>query len=159
MTILESEISTAREAWGEALIAISKKYEEHGINAARSLAEKILDTSYGYDLGPVLFKPTLSGGEQTFRVTKKGALSYFVGNDPDFPDDEGFGIRGWCKVESRTAASFIEGNVGIWMGNFYFTNRVNEITKVDKTFGYKKGVDGALRIILHHSSLPYQKCK
>ncbi|MEM7270835.1 MAG: phosphoribosyl-AMP cyclohydrolase, partial [Pseudomonadota bacterium] len=29
-------------------------------------------------------------------------------------------------------------------------------TKVDKTFGYKKDADGAVRIILHHSSLPYQ---
>ena len=159
MTILEGEISKVREAWGESLIAISKKYDEQGIYAARSLAEKILDTYYGYDLGPVLFKPTLSGGEQTFRITKKGALSYFVGHDSDFPDDQGFGTKGWCKVESKTAASFIEGNVGIWMGNFYFTNRDKKITTVDKTFGFKKGVDGALRIILHHSSLPYQKSK
>ena len=157
MAISESAISTARQAWGDSLIALSKKYDEHGIDAARSLAEKILEASYGYDLGPVLFKPTLSGGEHTFRITKKGALSYFVGHDPDFPDDAGFGIKGWCKVESKTAASFIEGDVGMWMGNFFFTNRDNEITTVDKTFGYKKGVDGTLRIILHHSSLPYQR--
>lgn len=158
MTILKSELLIAREAWGKSLIGISKKYEKHGIDAARTLADQILDTAYGYDLGPVLFKPTLSGGEQTFRITKKGALSYFVGHDSDFPDDEGFGIRGWRKVESKTAASFIEGNLGMWMGNFYFTNKNNEITTVDKTFGFKKGVDGALRIILHHSSLPYYKC-
>ncbi len=158
MTILKSELLTAREAWGKSLIGISKKYEKHGIDAARTLADQILDTAYGYDLGPVLFKPTLSGGKQTFRITKKGALSYFVGHDSDFPDDEGFGIRGWRKVESKTAASFIEGNVGMWMGNFYFTNKNNEITTVDKTFGFKKGLDGALRIILHHSSLPYYKC-
>ena len=157
MAILESEISTAREAWGVSLITLSKTYEEHGIDAARSLAAKILDTSYGYDLGPVLFKPTLSGGEQTFRTTKKGALSYFVGHDSDFPQDKGFGIKGWCKVESKTASSFIEGDVGIWMGNFYFTDRNSEITTVDKTFGYKKSLDGRLQIILHHSSLPYQK--
>ena len=157
MAISESAISTARRSWGDSLIALSKKYDENGIDAARSLAEKILEASYGYDLGPVLFKPTLSGGEQTFRITKKGALSYFVGHDPDFPDDAGFGIKGWCKVESKTAASFIEGDVGMWMGNFFFTNRDNEITTVDKTFGYKKGVDGTLRIILHHSSLPYQR--
>lgn len=29
-------------------------------------------------------------------------------------------------------------------------------TTVDKTRGYVRGPDGNLRIVLHHSSLPYQ---
>ena len=29
------------------------------------------------------------------------------------------------------------------------------LTKVDKTWGYVRGGDGKLRIVLHHSSLPY----
>jgi hypothetical protein len=30
---------------------------------------------------------------------------------------------------------------------------------VDKTFGYKRDATGALRIVLHHSSLPYSPSK
>ncbi len=157
MSIADSEIETARKAWGDSLIEISKAYDEHGIDAARALAEKVLDRAYGYNLGPVLFKPTLSGGELTFRTTKQGALSYFVGHDKNYPDDARFGLKSWRKVKSKTAATFVEGDVGIWMGNFNFINRNDEVTTVDKTFGYKKGSDGTLRIVLHHSSLPYQK--
>jgi hypothetical protein len=29
------------------------------------------------------------------------------------------------------------------------------MTTVDKTWGYVRGADGKLRIVLHHSSLPY----
>lgn len=157
MSIADSEIETARKTWGDSLIEISKAYDEHGIDAARALAEKVLDSTYGYNLGPVLFKPTLSGGEFTFRTTKQGALSYFVGHDKNYPDDAGFGLKSWRKVTSKTAATFVEADLGIWMGNFHFTNSNDEVTTVDKTFGYKKGADGALLIVLHHSSLPYQK--
>ena len=157
MSITQSEMEAARVAWGDALVAISKAYEVQGIDAARTLAEEVLDTAYGYNLGPVLFKPTLSGGRQTFRTTKTGALSYFVGHDDTYPDDSGFGIKGWRTVTSETAASFIEGDVGIWMGNVHCTNNDGVVTTVDKTFGYKKVSDGTVRIVLHHSSLPYQK--
>ena len=37
------------------------------------------------------------------------------------------------------------------------TNKDGVVTTVDKTFGYKKASDGKVRIVLHHSSLPYQK--
>lgn len=30
-----------------------------------------------------------------------------------------------------------------------------KVTKVDKTWGFKKDEKGQLRIVLHHSSLPY----
>ena len=156
MPILEQELLAARTNWGDGLISISKAYEADGIDAARAVAGDIIDTAYGYDLGPVLFKPTLSGGDLTFRTTKKGALSYFVGHDPDYPLDRGFGLLGWRAVASETAASFIEGDVAMWMGWMSMTNRHGEVTKVDKSFGYKRNADGLLKIVLHHSSLPFQ---
>lgn len=156
MAINEQDVSSALNQWGEALVAIAKAYEAGGIDAARSLASDVLDTAYGYDLGLVLFKPTLSGGEKTFRTTKKGALSYFVGHDTDYPLDSGFGIKGWRDVRSETAASFLEGDVAMWMGWVTMTDKDGQVTKVDKSFGYKKTADGAVKIVLHHSSLPYQ---
>ena len=156
MSITEAELAKARQVWGDALVAVSKAYEADGIDGARAVANGALDAAYGYNLGPVLFKPTLASGEQTFRTTRDGALAYFVGHDPDYPLDGGFGIKGWRKVESETAASFIEGNVAMWMGWVTITDKDGQITKVDKSWGYKKDDEGTLRIILHHSSLPYQ---
>ncbi|WP_370303386.1 phosphoribosyl-AMP cyclohydrolase [Pseudooceanicola sp.] len=156
--ITEDDLAAARIAWGEGLVSISKAYETDGIQQARDLAGRILDAAYGYDMGPVLFKPTLSGGRTTFRTSRKGALSYFVGHDPDYPKDAGFAIRGWRKTESETAASFIEGDVAMWMGWMRFTDKDGQTIQTDKTFGYKKDAQGVLRIVLHHSSLPYEPC-
>ena len=156
MSIAESELTAARNAWGIGLVAIAQAYEADGINGARTVASRVLDEAYGYDLGPVLFKPTMASGEQTFRPTKRGALSYFVGHDPEFPLDGGFGLKGWRDVQSETAASFIDGDVAMWMGQVTMTDKDGQVTTVDKSFGYKKDAAGVLRIVLHHSSLPYQ---
>ena len=156
MSITEQEIENAIIAWGEGLISISKAYDAKGIDEARRIAGSVIDAAYGYDLGPVLFKPTLSGGELTFRTTKEGALSYFVGHDADYPLDGGFGIKHWRSVTSEKAASFIDGNVAMWMGWVLMTNQDGEVTKVDKSFGYQKDADGQLKIVLHHSSLPFE---
>ena len=156
MAITETELADARKAWGDALVAISKTFETDGIDGARALAGEVLDAAYGYNLGPVLFKPTLASGEKTFRPTRQGALSYFVGHDEDYPLDGGFGIKGWREVVSETAASFIEGDVAMWMGWVTITDKDGQVTKVDKSWGYKKDAEGVLRIVLHHSSLPYQ---
>lgn len=152
----EQDLTGARTAWGDALISISKTYDESGIDAARALAIEIIDSAYGYDLGPVLFKPTLSGGAQTFRTTKEGALSYFIGHDETYPGDAGFAIRGWAEVAYETAAEFTDGSVGMWMGWATFTDKDGNAVKVNKTFGYKKTDDGAIKIVLHHSSLPFE---
>ena len=156
MTITDNDLYEARKAWGDALVAIAKAYEAGGIEAARPVAEEVLDSAYGYNLGPVLFKPTMASGEKTFRPTRQGALSYFVGHDAEFPLDGGFGLKGWREVTSESAAQFIQGDVGMWMGRVDMTDKDGNVTTVDKSFGYKKDADGVMRIVLHHSSLPYQ---
>ena len=154
--ITEQELEQARKGWGDALVAVSTAYDESGIEAATAVANEALDTAYGYNLGPVLFKPTLASGEQTFRPTREGALSYFVGHNDAYPLDGGFGLKSWRTVVSETSASFIQGDVAMWMGWVTFTDKDGNVTKVDKSWGYKKDAEGTLRIVLHHSSLPYQ---
>lgn len=154
-TITQQDLANARKAWGDALVAISTAYDEQGIEAATQLANEALDEAYGYNLGPVLFKPTLASGEQTFRPTREGALSYFVAGNPAYPGDGGFALKGWRRVECETSAEFLNGDVGMWMGWVTFTDKDGNVTKVDKSWGYK--LDGGVaRIVLHHSSLPYQ---
>ena len=153
--ISESEVLAAQKAWGEALVAISTTYETKGIQTAKALAGKVIDAAYGYQFGPVLFKPTLTVAPQTFRTTRAGALAYFVGGDPAFPKDKGFALKGWRKVKVENSAVFISGNTATTMGNVMITNKEGKVTTVDKTWQYVKDDNGKLRIVLHHSSLPY----
>lgn len=156
MSITETEITHALSVWRAALLGISKAFEDGGIEAARAVAGDALDAAYGYNLGPVLFKPTLASGEQTFRTTRAGALAYFTGHSDEYPLDAGFAIRKWREVKFQTAASFIEGDAAMWMGHSTFTEADGTITEANKSFGYKKDAEGTLRIVLHHSSLPFQ---
>ena len=155
MTIDEQALLKARMAWGDGLVDISKTFEQSGIDAARLRASQFLDHLYGFEFGPVLFKPTLSGGAQTFRPSREGALAYFVGHSQDYPQDGGFGIKNWRDVSSETSAVFINENVAMWMGWVTFVDKDGGVVKVDKSWGYKKTDDGDLKIILHHSSIPY----
>jgi hypothetical protein len=156
MNITQDEIAQALVTWGNGKIAISKAFEEGGIEAARAVASDNLDAYYGYNLGPVLFKPTMASGAQTFRPTKAGALAYFCGHSEEYPLDNGFAIMGWRACESTTSATFLQGDIAMWMGWIRLTNKDGSVTTVDKSFGYKKDAAGTLRIVLHHSSLPYQ---
>ena len=156
MTIVQHDILKALNDWGESLVAISRAYENEGLDSARAIAEQAIDRLYGFELGPVLFKPTLSGGPQTFRLTKIGALSYFIGNNPQYPNDSGFGIKFWRNVKPETSATFIQNDVAMWMGWVNFIDKNNRTVRVDKSFGYVRDKNENLRIVLHHSSLPFE---
>ena len=45
--------------------------------------------------------------------------------------------------------------MALTMGNVHLIDRDNKETTVDKTWKYVKDDAGKLRIVLHHSSLPY----
>jgi hypothetical protein len=155
--ITEKEVLAAQQAWGKALVQIAQDFEAGGIKQARATAAKIIDAAYGYNLGPVLFKPTLTVAPQTFRTTREGALAYFVGHDPKFPQDTGFALKGWRSVQIENAAIHISGPVAKTMGKVRVTNKDGAVTEVDKTWGFKKDNAGAVRIVLHHSSLPFKQ--
>ncbi|ELC7280136.1 hypothetical protein RJO76_001177 [Aeromonas veronii] len=154
--ITEAEIKAAQDGWGAALIKISDDYRAGGIERAKATAEAVLDSAYGYQQGPVLFKPTLAGGKQTFRTNREGALAYFVGNNSAYPTDKGFALKNWQSYRYDNAAIYINGDMALTMGKVHLVDRDNKETTVDKTWGFKKGDDGKVRIVLHHSSLPYE---
>ena len=154
--ITVAEVEAAQRAWGDALVAISTTYDREGFAAAKRLAETVLDSAYGYKMGPVLFKPTLTVAPQTFRTQRDGALAYFVGGDKKYPNDSGFALKSWRGYKIDNAAIVITGNSATSMGNVSFTDAKGNVTTVDKTWGYVRDGEGKLRVILHHSSLPYK---
>lgn len=156
--ITYEEVNDAQQAWCDALIKIGKLKDEGG--DYKAFAEQVLSEAYNYDHGKVFFKPTLAHGAHTFRNDKKGALAYFVGGDPDYPNDKGFALKPWVKARYDNAGEGNEGiqiygSVAITMGNVWITDKDGNEVMVDKTWVFKKGKDGKLRIIVHKSALPF----
>ena len=156
--ITYDEVNAAQQAWCDALVKIGKIKEEGG--DYKGFAEQVLSDAYNYDDGKVFFKPTLAFGDQTFRNDKKGALSYFVGGDKDYPNDKGFAITPWVKARydnsgDKNEGIQIYGSIAITMGNVWVTDKNGKEIMVDKTWVFKKGKDGKLKIIVHKSALPY----
>jgi hypothetical protein len=157
-----NEVNASQQAWCDALVKIGKLKEEGG--DYKAFAEQVLSEAYNYDQGKVFFKPTLAFGDQTFRNDKKGALSYFIGGDPAYPNDKGFALTPWVKARYDNAGNENEGiqiygSVAITMGNVWVTGKDGKEVMVDKTWVFKKGNDGKLRIIVHKSALPFSPNK
>lgn len=160
--ITYDEVNAAQQAWCDALVEIGRLKETGG--DYKSYAEKVLSEAYNYDYGKVFFKPTLAFGDQTFRNDKRGALAYFVGGDANYPDDKGFALKPWVKARYDNAGDNnqgiqIYGSVAITMGNVWVADKEGNEVMVDKTWVFKKGKDGKLRIIVHKSALPYNPDK
>lgn len=146
-----TEVKDAQRAWGEGIVAIAAAHTTGGDYVG--LATDHVNTLYAYQMGPVLFKPTLAATDQ-FRPTFETALSYFVASNNACQEDQGFAIKGWTNVRFENSDVIIDGNTALAMGNYFFTSQEGSEVKVEYTFGYIKADDGSLRIQLHHSSLP-----
>ena len=151
--ITEEEVFSAQKHWSDGLINISNNHKNNQDYISQAINH--IDRLYDYSAGKVLFKPTLARDIQ-FRNTKEGALSYFVANNDDFPEDNGFALKGWTDVRWENSGIQIFDNIAIAMGNYFFTNNEGTIM-VEFSFVYRKDDQGNLKIILHDSHLPYHK--
>ena len=146
----KDEILAAQKAWADGIVDIGRVFTAKGDYKAR--AAKHIDTLYGYDEGPVLFKPTLAA-EQQFRGSKEDALSYFVGGH--IAEDKGFAIRPWINVRFDNHGMILRENSALAMGNYFITQSDGEVLKVEYSFCYFRAENGDIKINLHHSSLPF----
>ncbi len=64
-------------------------------------------------------------------------------------------MKGWKKCEIDNAGIFITGDSATSMGNVSLTGKDGKVVTVDKTWEFVKDTAGKLRIVVHHSSLPY----
>ena len=151
--ITEKMVIDAQIGWCSALIQIGEAKGKGG--DYKKAASDIIDAAYNYQNGIVLFKPTLTTGDQVFRMDKEGALAYFIGGNAKYAGDTGFALKGWKKCESKPRGIILTGDTALSMGNVHFWDKDGKETVVDKTWGYKIDDKGRMRIVLHHSSLPY----
>jgi hypothetical protein len=151
--ITEAEVIEAQEKWGDGIVEIGKVYSEGG--DYRQAAKDHIQDLYGYDLSSVLFKPTLASQDQ-FRGTFDGALSYFVGGNESYPEDQGFAIAPYVNVRWENNGIINNScNMAVAMGNYYFETTSGEEIKVEYTIGYVKDANENLRMVVHKSALPY----
>ena len=167
--ITNEEMVAQQEAWCSAgLLGISKTYHEKGFKNAKKLASQIIDAWYGHNLlpdkeVPVAFNPTWTYDKTTFRTTKRGALSYFVGGDKKFPIDPGFALGApgevrsqWVSCKIKNAVNFAAGNVGFTMGNVMVEAKNGYKSTVDKTWVFVKNPEtGEIKCVLHESATPF----
>ena len=150
--ITKQEVLSEQKQWSDGLLNIGKLYIEDA--DYKQMAANYLSELYGFHMGEVLFKPTLASVQQ-FRLTKESALSYFIGGNSNFDEDNGFALLGWKAVRFENIGVKIEENIAIAMGNYFFLKADNSELKVEYTFVYKKDDSGKLYIILHDSHFPY----
>ena len=148
------EIEKAQEKWGNGIVKIGELKDN--IKECRMFTLDFISKMYDYENGIVQFKPT-KASEAQFRGDVKAALSYFIGSDSDFSEDGGFALNPWVKVDFENNSINIINDIAIAMGNYFFTDNNGDKTKVEYSFVYKKNDQGDLKIILHHSSLPFVK--
>lgn len=150
--IERAEVEKAQALWAQAIVEIGKVFQEKGDYTAK--AQSAIDSLYAYDLGPVLFKPT-KAAEEPFRDDKEKALSYFVATNGKCAEDQGFAVTPWTAVRFDNHEIICFDDCAQAMGEYYFTDLDGGETKVEYTFGYRRGPSGDLRIYLHHSSVPF----
>ncbi len=146
--VTQADVVSAQEQWGKAIVAIGAS------ETPREEAKNTLDTLYAYDMGAVLFKPTLAA-EEPFRGTHDAALSYFVGGD--IAEDNGFALAPYTAVRFDNEGIITQCDTAMAMGEYYFTKTDGEDVRVEYSFGYIQDESGDLKINLHHSSLPYSQ--
>ena len=151
--ITKEDVISVQKKWSNGLLEIVHQHQNN--LDFISCASEFIDRLYDYQNGDVLFKPTLAR-EIQFRNSKEGALSYFVSNNENFPEDKGFALKNWTNIRWENSGIQVFENLAVAMGNYYFTN-AGGITMVEYSFVYKKNADGDLKIILHDSHLPYQE--
>ena len=122
-------------------------------DSLESFTSDFLDKIYDFD-NHVLFKPTKAANEQ-FRNTKGYAYSYFIaGDNRECQEDNGFALSNWTEIIFDNSNIIINEDIAIAMGNYTFKNEASKI-KVEYSFVYKN-YGNEIKIILHHSSLPYK---
>lgn len=154
--ITRSDVLAAQNAWCKYLLQISNDFREFGIEKASQTASQFVDEIYDYKNNSVLFKPTFAKNPHSFRTTKDGAISYFIGHNENYPEDQGFALNNWINIEIENQDIIIIEHTAITMGKAHLTNTENKVYEFDKTLGFRKYEDGSLKLFLHHSSVPPQ---
>ena len=147
----EEDIIHIQKEWSSGIVRMGELSNDR--DSLESFTSDFLDKIYDFQ-NQVLFKPTKAANEQ-FRNSKGSAYSYFIaGDDRECQEDNGFALSNWTEILFDNSNIIINEDIAIAMGNYTFKNEASKI-KVEYSFVYKN-YGNKIKIILHHSSLPYK---
>ena len=147
----EEDIINIQKEWASGIVKMGELSNDR--DSLESFTSDFLDKIYDFD-NQVLFKPTKAANEQ-FRNSKGSAYSYFIAcDDRECQEDNGFALSNWTEILFDNSNIIINEDIAIAMGNYTFKNEASKI-KVEYSFVYKN-YGNKIKIILHHSSLPYK---
>jgi hypothetical protein len=147
----EEDIINIQKEWASGIVKMGELSNDR--DSLESFTSDFLDKIYDFQ-NQVLFKPTKAANEQ-FRNSKGSAYSYFIaGDDRECQEDNGFALSNWTEILFDNSNIIINEDIAIAMGNYTFKNEASKI-KVEYSFVYKN-YGNEIKIILHHSSLPYK---
>jgi hypothetical protein len=151
-----SQIEAAQTAWADGIISIGQRWQDKKDYHAAAKAFISAHYAYDYECGTVLFKPT-KVQDQSFRATLESAISYFVGGNLSYAEDNGFALAPWRGITFDNHGVYQHHDIATVMGHYEFTDYALNKTRVEYTFGYLSTEADDLKIFLHHSSLPYRR--
>lgn len=150
--ITKDSILIAQNKFAQGLIEIGKHC--NSTEDISNFASKIISNLYEYQEANALFKPT-KAMSLPFRSTLEGTLSYFIGANSKYPEDTGFALQPWIDIQFKNHGFVFNADSAIAMGCYEFINSKNNTVKAEYSFSYRKNSQEQLKIVLHHSSLPY----
>lgn len=148
---LKNVCETMQSRWADDLCQLGKEQEREMLQRR---AQLFVRSHYCYDEPgvTVLFKPTLASSIPQ-RNHAQGAISYFIGGDDFFPEDQGFALMGWRELSFVNQEWSLLSDVVLVAGQLHLYKRSGHCVIADYTMGYMCCQDGQWRLMLHHSSV------
>ena len=150
--ITVDDIIEFQQKWANSIIKMgSYKNNKYKLN---KYCNKFIDKCYNKS-PTILFKPT-KAKINPFRRTKKEIASYFITGE--IKKDKGFVFNQWQTIQWRNTNIIIKENYAVCMGNYKFISKSSIITDIlaEYSFVFEKNKNNELKLILHHSSVPYK---
>lgn len=149
--IFESEIIAFQKGYEVSMNGILNVHKNNGDVALAT--KNHIEKYYGFDDGKVLFKASQSD-EEPFRSTFEGLSSYLIGNNESFPNDKGFALEGWNKIDWRNRGIINDESIAIAIGTATMSDTEGNKMIQNYTMCFKKNEDDELKLIAHKVSSP-----
>lgn len=160
--ITDHHLNLAQTQWAQALVQMGQYYQQQP-HELPSKAAQLLDELYDFSAG-IAFKPTFAQAPNQIRTDKLSTLSYFIGaslSGSTITTDHGFALKPWAKVTFAESARMLRQECAISSGCYFFHSSAKARPRVaEYTFVYHMDPQrSGLKIIAHHSSLPYDQTR
>lgn len=150
--ITVDDIIVFQQKWSQSIIKMGT-YKKNKPKLYR-YCNKSIDKLYN-KCPTVLFKPT-KAKVNPFRRLKNEIISYFITGD--IKQDKGFVLNEWQSIQWYNTNIIIRKDYAICQGNYKFISKSPSISDIvaEYSFVLEKDKNNKLKLILHHSSVPYK---